>query len=138
VDGRADQYALACVLFESLTGQVPFPREEETAALFAHLQAPPPRASEVNPTLPPAIDDVIARGMAKEPSERFGTCMEFARAARGALGPGHTAPAGVPRLDETVVAAAPELPPTPSRWCPGPKRRPGPNHRAGSWRTACR
>ncbi|HET7235694.1 MAG TPA: serine/threonine-protein kinase [Actinomycetota bacterium] len=118
VDGRADQYALACVLFESLTGQVPFPREEETAALFAHLQAPPPRASEVNPTLPPAIDDVIARGMAKEPSERFGTCMEFARAARGALGLEHTAPARVPRLEETVVAAAPELPPTPSKVVP--------------------
>ena len=63
VDGRTDQYALACVLYQCLTGQVPFPRDEETAALFAHLQDAPPRPTEPRPELPPGIDDVIDRAI---------------------------------------------------------------------------
>jgi tRNA A-37 threonylcarbamoyl transferase component Bud32 len=109
VDGRTDQYALACVLYQCLTGSVPFPREEETAALFAHLQDAPPRPSELRPELPPAIDDAIARAMAKQKEERFDSCTDFARAARAALNV--TAPSvterPAPQISETVLATAP-------------------------------
>ena len=122
VDGRADQYALGCVLSECLTGKVPFPRQEDAAALFAHLQEPPPLLTEVNPALPSAIDDVIARVMAKEREDRFPTCMEFARSARAALGLGQTSPSGVRAAeDATVQPSSPTLPPTPSRVIPTPE-----------------
>ena len=109
VDGRTDQYALACVLYQCLTGSVPFPREEETAALFAHLQDTPPRPTELRPELPPAIDEAITRAMAKQKEERFDTCTDFARAARAALNV--TAPSvterPAPQISETVLATAP-------------------------------
>jgi serine/threonine-protein kinase len=105
VDGRTDQYALACVLYQCLTGRVPFPREEQTAALFAHLQDPPPRVTEVRPELPAAIDEVIARAMAKEREARYESCTAFARAARQALGVGGAHATSTP--PETVVAPAP-------------------------------
>ena len=66
-DGRADLYALGCVLFECLTGEVPFPRDSEAAAIYAHLEDEPPRASERRPGLPLALDAVIARALEKEP-----------------------------------------------------------------------
>ena len=86
VDGRADQYALACLLFECLTGTLPFQRQSELETLFAHLEEPPPRASERRAELPAELDDVLARGMAKEPSERYASCTELVEAARTALG----------------------------------------------------
>ena len=112
VDGRADQYALGCVLYQSLTGQVPFPREEETASLFAHLQDAPPRVTAERPDLPPAIDDVVARAMAKQREERFDSCTDFVRAARSALDvPGSAIrPVPAPATPETVLAAAPTSP----------------------------
>ena len=75
VNGRpatapSDTYALAAVLYECLTGQVPFSRPSEAAVLFAHVADPPPAVSALRPDLPPALDDVIARGMAKRPEER--------------------------------------------------------------------
>ena len=152
VDGRTDQYALACVLYQCLTGSVPFPREEETAALFAHLQDAPPRPTELRPDLPPAIDDAITRAMAKEKEERFDSCTDFARAARAALNV--TAPSvterPAPQISETVLAAppaaaatalpqAPSLetappasagpPPTAEAGPAGPQPPPGPDRR---------
>ena len=125
VDGRTDQYALGCVLYECLTGKVPFPREEDTAALFAHLQDPPPKPSAVVPELPPEIDDVIAKSMAKEKEERYASCTELARAARMAL---HLGQAAVPVkqippiMPETVLAPAPE--PIPATTPPPPVPEP--------------
>jgi len=86
VDGRADQYALACVAFEMLSGSVPFRREVPIAVLYAHLSTQPPRLSTVRPGLPPAVDDVLNRGMAKNPDDRYGACADFADDLRDALG----------------------------------------------------
>ena len=86
LDGRADQYGLACLLFECLTGSVPYQRRSHVAALFAHLEDPVPSASERAPELPQALDAVLARGMAKRPDERFDSCAALVEAARDALG----------------------------------------------------
>jgi serine/threonine protein kinase len=86
VDGRTDQYALACVAYELLTGSVPFRRDEQLAVLYAHLQAPPPRASAARPDLPPGTDEVLIRALAKEPADRYDSCGDFADALRDVLG----------------------------------------------------
>ncbi|MGI9021444.1 MAG: protein kinase domain-containing protein [Solirubrobacterales bacterium] len=84
VDARADVYALACVLFQALTGEVPFPRDSEVAKIWAHVHEPAPSALERHPPLPPAIDRVLERGMAKDPAQRFASAGELARAAADA------------------------------------------------------
>ena len=86
VDGRADQYALACVAFTLLTGQRVFPRDEPLAVLLAHTSELPAPVSAHRPDLPAATDQVLARALAKAPEDRFGTCGEFAEALREALG----------------------------------------------------
>ncbi|MEV6221974.1 protein kinase [Nocardia fluminea] len=85
VDHRSDQYSLGCTLFTLLTGESPYPADNPGAVVAAHLTKPVPRASAVVGDLPPGIDAVIARAMAKEPDERFDSCEEFARAAAAAL-----------------------------------------------------
>jgi YVTN family beta-propeller protein len=86
LDGRADQYALGCLLFECLTGSLPFRQGSDVATIFAHLEEPAPAASERNGALPSAVDPVLARAMAKEPAERFASCRELVAAAHDALG----------------------------------------------------
>ncbi|WP_067821826.1 serine/threonine-protein kinase [Nocardia inohanensis] len=85
IDHRVDVYALGCTLFQMLTGSVPFPRDSAGGLITAHLTEPPPRPSVVNPGVPPAFDAVIARALAKDPDERYGSCGELAVAARAAL-----------------------------------------------------
>ena len=91
VDGRADVYALGCILYHCLTGAPPFERDNSVAVIYAHLNDPPPAASAVRPELPAAIDAVIARAMAKSPDDRYSTGAELAAAARAALEPGEAA-----------------------------------------------
>jgi hypothetical protein len=83
---RSDVYALTAVLCECLTGQVPFVRATEERVLLAHLSESPPRLSEVRADLPAAMDDVIARGMAKAPEDRPASAGELMLEARRALG----------------------------------------------------
>jgi predicted ATPase/class 3 adenylate cyclase len=86
VDGRADQYALACAAFELLAGSPPFHREDPVAVMYAHVSQPPPLLTSQRPDLPAAADQVLARALAKAPADRYATCCEFADALRGSLG----------------------------------------------------
>ena len=86
VDGRTDQYALACVVYQLLAGVVPFERDHGMAVLLAHLSEPPPSLGPRRPDLPGAADAVLGRGMAKVPEKRYESCREFAEALREALG----------------------------------------------------
>jgi Protein kinase domain len=86
VDGRADEYALACAAFEMLTGVPPFRREEAMAVMYAQLSEPPPLVTSFRPDLPPEADQVLARALAKAPADRYASCREFADALRVAFG----------------------------------------------------
>jgi hypothetical protein len=109
VDGRADQYALACAAVEMLTGQTPFPLENAMAVLTAHMSKSPPPASARRYGLPPEIDAVLGRALAKSPSDRYRSCGDFAAALQRAAGvgqyevrakPAATTPLALPRSVE--------------------------------------
>jgi serine/threonine-protein kinase len=85
LDGRTDVYSLGCVLFECLTGELPYQRDQDAALMYAHLMAPAPSITEKRPELPKAIDGVIAKAMAKAPADRYATAGELVAAARKAL-----------------------------------------------------
>jgi serine/threonine-protein kinase len=85
VTAAVDSYALACVLYEALTGETPFVCDSQEGLFAAHLSAPPPRPSMAHPWVPTTFDAVIARGMAKDPDDRFGTAGGLGRAAQRAL-----------------------------------------------------
>ena len=85
VDGRADIYSLACLLHECLTGVPPFQGKDLPSLMYAHLASSPPPASSLAEGIPPALDAVIARGMAKDPADRFATAGALTAAAREAL-----------------------------------------------------
>jgi serine/threonine-protein kinase len=86
VDGRSDQYALAAVLFECLTGRPPFVKDNDAAMIYAHLEETPPRVSVIGWDLPEALDPVFERGLAKEKQDRFDSCGQLVAAAREAAG----------------------------------------------------
>jgi hypothetical protein len=98
---RSDVYALTAVLCECLTGQVPYVRATEERALLAHLTEPAPRLSEVRSDLPPAMDEVVAEGMAKDPKDRPASSGELMLKARRALGTMPDAPAPPASTDTT-------------------------------------
>jgi serine/threonine-protein kinase len=117
VDGRTDQYSLACVTVQLLTGAVPFKRDQLPAVIYAHLSAPPPSLASRRPDLPAAVDQVVAKGMAKTPEKRYESCGDFADALREALGlvpyisRGSAAASGHPQPEITAPPA--ELQPAP-------------------------
>jgi ABC-type transport system substrate-binding protein/predicted Ser/Thr protein kinase len=104
----ADLYALGCVMLECLTGDAPYHGPNDAAVMYAHLEADPPRAADRVQALPPAIDPVIERALAKEPGERWPSGRALVEAARFALGGG--APAAVrprrPRVTLPALAGA--------------------------------
>ncbi len=127
VDGRADLYSLACVVYESLTAHPPFERDSDIATLYAHLQDDRPRPSQLRPGMPPAVDAVVAKGMARNANDRYQSGSELGRALRDALlapvastqvgqpVPTFPPPAAPPtRVDPSTPPATPpiSLPPT--------------------------
>jgi YVTN family beta-propeller protein len=105
VDGRADVYALGCVLYELLTGKVPFARDDDIAKLWAHISDPAPSPLELAPDTPRPLAAVTARCMEKDPADRFQTAGDMGRAAL----------ASVPGLGDTGARA---------RMAAGRRRRP--------------
>ncbi|HEY0936556.1 MAG TPA: FHA domain-containing serine/threonine-protein kinase [Trebonia sp.] len=85
VDGRADQYALACVAYEMLSGTVPFRRDSAWSVLYAHLNEPPPPIPARH-GLPAAAYGVLLRALAKSPADRYATCGDFGDDLRESLG----------------------------------------------------
>lgn len=106
-DERADIYALGVILYECLTGQVPYEGDTSVAVLLKHISAPIPSLSPIRPTLPVAYDRVIARAMAKDPEERFQSAHEMWKALE-TLTVDETAPTLTVKEVEPERAIAPE------------------------------
>lgn len=107
VDGRADEYALACVLYELLTGTAPFTGTSAQAVIAQHMAAPFPRARHSRPDVPDAIDVVLQKAAAKTPADRYATVSEFANALRAALAsPPARSPNRSLSIAMAIVAAA--------------------------------
>lgn len=115
LDGRTDQYSLAATLYTLLAGSPPFPGPNQAEIVAGHLSGAVPELAGRRRDVPPALDAVIARGMAKEPADRFPSCTDFAAAARAALR------SSAPPLRPTAVAPPPHLPPRPPT---GPRSQP--------------
>ena len=125
LDGRCDQYALACSAFEMLCGEPPFRREQSISVLYAHLSEPPPQVRLRRSELPDDIDAVLAKALSKAPADRYATCGEFASALRAALGSAGSGPGGAPAGRQATEIAMPGAaraglrprmpPPAPSR-----------------------
>jgi serine/threonine protein kinase/DNA-binding beta-propeller fold protein YncE len=139
VDGRADLYALACASYEMLSGVPPFQRDDDLAIMWAQVSAPPPSLTEQRPDLPPAADTVLQQALAKDPAERFPTCLAFAAALRTALelpGPAAGSSAAGAGRTPTVLsgpsASRPPGPPAPSApSAPPPARDYSPTQTSG-------
>jgi serine/threonine protein kinase len=128
VDARVDVYALGCLLFKLLTGEVPFPREGEAARLYAHLHDPPPAPSLYAPEVPMALDDVVIRAMSKDPDDRYPSAGDLGRAAQAALSGAQVA---VPERTVATGAAATRESEPPTRRLP--EEASGSNRRGVLW-----
>jgi len=112
VDRRADVYSLGCIVYEALTGKLPYERDLEVAILWAHVQEPPPKVTDVRADLPEELEDVVAHAMAKDPEERAPTAGTVATELRAALGLEAPSAPGVPRPK-----------PKPIPWQESPRRK---------------
>lgn len=140
-DARVDIYSLACVLYEALTGDPPFPGSTTAHLITAHLNTPPPRPSISRPDVPTQVDNVIATGMAKDPNRRYATTIELANAAREAITdpiarptPAYAQPPAEQTSDPRPPAAVTrqrQKPPTPAEQ-PYPVTDPGSEQRTPS------
>jgi serine/threonine kinase PknH len=132
VDGRADVYSLACMLFELLTGAAPFRGRTPVGMIHAHVTLDPPRPSAHRPGLPTGLDDVVVRGMAKRPEQRYPTAGALVAAARAALrSPTAQTPLSLRKADVASPRSAPHTPPPTSGGWPS-AQRPSP----GGWSPA--
>ena len=115
IDARADVYALGGVLYQALTGKVPYPRETAAATMLAHLDSPPPSVLSVLPDASERLGAVVRRAMAKEPGARYPSAGDLGRAILAAADDRH---AEAPERSVPPALSAPALPPpgrTPAR-----------------------
>jgi serine/threonine-protein kinase len=110
LDARADQYALACIAFEMLTGRVPFKADTPLAVLHQHVAVPPDPVTSFVGGLPPGVDDVLARALAKNPAYRYGSCTELVSALAAVFGLSLGSAVGV----SAPTRAVPPPPPAPT------------------------
>jgi YVTN family beta-propeller protein len=108
-DALSDLYALGCLLYQCLTGEVPFPRDSDAATIYAHLEDPPRRPSDRRPDLPAAVDESVLRALAKEPEERWPSGAALIAAARAGPPPRAVRAQGRSRRRIAVVGAAAAL-----------------------------
>jgi serine/threonine protein kinase/tetratricopeptide (TPR) repeat protein len=103
IDHRADIYSLGVVLFELLTGQLPFTADSVVATIMKHIQQKPPLATAVNPALPPAVDEVILRALAKTAADRYHSAGELATDLLRALKVSGSHTAGLTQAAQTLL-----------------------------------
>ncbi len=115
-DAQSDIYAFGCMLFQTLTGKIPYHRPSDVSKMFAHINDPVPSAAEVVRGVPPSIDAIIARAMAKRPEDRFGSAAELADALSAVLAEMSTTevPTRLRARTTKVAATAPSKPPAAS------------------------
>src|ERR687890_149401 len=85
VDPRTDVYSLGCLVYQCLSGELPFARDTDVAVIYAHLSEEPPRLTSVRPELPGGLDAVIAKALEKAPERRFQSCADLLSAARAVI-----------------------------------------------------
>ncbi|HEX8745493.1 MAG TPA: serine/threonine-protein kinase [Thermoleophilaceae bacterium] len=161
VDARTDVYSLACVLYQAVTGQVPYPRDSEPSKMWAHMGEDPPKVKQARPDVPDAFEEVIERGMAKKPEDRYPSTGDLGRAAlaaakdqqatqversvaTGDAAPAHAMPPPVVSMPApptgvasapapTAGPGAPAAPPPPPGYSPPPPPPPGPPTPQPQW-----
>ncbi len=106
LDARTDVYGLGCVAYECLSGARPYEGESDLQLMYAHLQDPPPRITDVRPDVPAALDGVLGKALAKAKEDRYLTCGEFAAALTEALTEEGGRERAAARAPETVAAPA--------------------------------
>lgn len=138
LDGRTDQYALACVLFACLTGRPPFPGDVQQV-IQGHLNKQPPKVTSLVPRLPAGIDDVVAKGMSKDPAGRYDSCVALIAAAKDAFDKARLAAPRHPQTSGPVPVQPGPRTPAPGYGMqamrpgppPGPQGQPGPPRHSG-------
>ncbi len=134
VDGRSDIYAVGVILYELVTGRVPFSAETPVALIFKHINDPLPPPRQIDPGISEAVEKVILKAMAKEPADRYATAGEMTRALQAALETGVLATPG-PETDRTVILPdTPLSPAMPSKVTAAPAKTADPGfNRVALW-----
>ena len=126
LDARADVYALGCVLYQALTGNVPYPRDTEPAKIWAHMSEPPPSVVQAASDVPHQFEDVVRRAMAKNPDDRYLSAGDLGRAvlaaadsrsvtrAERSVATGDAAPTGATAVRNVPAPVAPTPPQAPA------------------------